>query len=228
MWNNNVSLSQLRESSRVMCFAAKWRGKRDVEFRSEFHDSHRDMVLFAHELLSEADAVITYNGDKHDLPHLRKEFLLAELPPPAPFQSIDLLKAVKKTARFPSNKLDYVAQALGVGGKLSHTGHELWVQCMAGDEKAWDLMRRYNIQDVRITEKVYDRLLPWIPSHPHVALYDDIEGDSCQNCGSTDLRKEGFAYTPLGKFQQYQCKKCGRWSRGKRAIASVELRGVAK
>ena len=79
----------------------------------------------AHDLLSEADVVVHYNGDKFDLPHLNREFVESGLGPPAPYASIDLLKTVKRKFRFPSNKLDYVVQKLRLGAKVSTGGYDL-------------------------------------------------------------------------------------------------------
>jgi uncharacterized protein YprB with RNaseH-like and TPR domain len=220
LWNQTVSLTQLRESSRLMCFAAKWDGEERTHFLSEWTDGAY-MIDVAHEMLGEADVVVHYNGKKFDIPVLYKEFVLAELDPPAPFQEIDLLNVVRKRFRFPSNKLDYVATALLGEGKVKHSGHELWVRCMAGDPKAHREMERYNRQDVILLEDLYYRVLSWIPSHPHRGLYMDAIGDVCSNCGSDDLRREGFAYTTVGKFQRYQCRACGTWSRsGKRELGA--------
>jgi len=78
------------------------------------------MIQAAHDLLSEADAVIHYNGNSFDMPWLHTEFLLAGMPPPEPYKNIDLLLAVRKRFRFVSNKLDYVTQAVGLEGKVHH------------------------------------------------------------------------------------------------------------
>lgn len=212
LWNQNVSLSQLMQAGQVICFAAKWVGKPKVEFYSDFHHGHEEMVAQAHSLVDEADVVCHFNGVRFDMPHLRREFLLAGLKPPSPVQEIDLLRVVKKNFRFASNKLAFVTEQLGLTGKLSHTGHKLWVDCMAGDAKAWNLMRRYNKQDVVTTEELYTRLLPWISNHPHVGLYTG-EAYCCRNCGGRDVQKRGFKYTSLGKYQQVQCNQCGAWSR---------------
>lgn len=227
LFKQNVSLSQLRETGQVLSFAAKWHGAPGVLFYSDFHDGHETMVRAAHGLLMEADAVVHYNGTTFDMPWLRREFILADLPPTSPVKNIDLLRVVQKQFRFTSNKLDHISQQLGFGAKVTHTGHDLWVRCLNGDEKAWALMRRYNIGDVRITEKVYDRLLPWIQGHPHKGLYDNATEEVCQRCGSNDLRKEGFAYTALGKFQQYQCRKCKGWMRAGKRLSNVDLRHIA-
>ncbi|WP_424214806.1 ribonuclease H-like domain-containing protein [Streptomyces sp. BI20] len=226
LFNQNVGLAQLRETSELMCFAAKWYDSPEVIFRSTHHDGKAAMVEKAHELLEEADAVVHYNGQRFDIPHLNREFLEAGLTPPAPFAQVDLLKVVKRQFRFTSNKLDHVVQRLGIGAKTAHTGHQLWADCLAGDQKAWDLMRKYNCQDVRVTEDLYDYLLPWIPSHPHHGLYSEAAEDVCPNCGSAELKKEGRAYTSVSVFQRYRCSGCGKWSRGNKRLDLVQITSV--
>lgn len=226
MWQNNVSLNQLMESGEVICFAAKWLGKKDIIFKSIHHDGKEAMVEAAYKLFSEADVVIHYNGDRFDIPHLNREFLEAGYSPPSSFHSVDLLRTVKKQFRFPSNKLDYVVQKLEIGAKATHTGHTLWVQCMAGDDDAWDLMRKYNKQDVVVTEKLFERLGPWIKNAPVAALYDqEASEDRCPSCGSTELSKQGFAYTRMSKFQRYVCV-CGKWSRSNKRADYTNLMGI--
>lgn len=227
LWQNNVSLNQLREATKVISFAWKWEDSNKVLFYSGHHDGHEAMVQAAWNLLNEADVIVHYNGRSFDVKHFNREFVEAGLNPPSPYKQIDLMLAVKKQFRFLSNKLQHVSTQLGLEGKKQHSGHELWVKCMAGDDKAWSLMRAYNKQDVVLTEKLYHRILPWIPSHPHLGLYSNCEHDVCGKCGGTNLRREGYAYTTLGKFQQYQCKDCGGWSRGKSSVRTVDARPVA-
>lgn len=226
MFNQNVSLSQLRETSRVISFASKWLDNPEVEFYSEFHDGSEEMVKQAHRLLDETDAVIHFNGTSFDIKNLQKMFVLGGMNPPSPFQQIDLLRVVKKKFRFTSNKLDHVASQLGLGNKESHSGHTLWVQCMAGDIRAWDKMRTYNKQDVVLTEELYKKLLPWIDNHPNINLYNGTE-DGCPVCGGSNLQKRGFAYTSISKFQRFLCTDCGRWSKSGTAEGRTDLRNTA-
>jgi len=226
LWNVNVGLSQLRQVSTVICLAAKWTDRNSVMFHSDHHDGHKEMVEWAHYHINEADIVVHYNGTRFDMPHLYREFLLAGLDPPSPVQEVDLLKVVKSRFRFQSNKLDHVTRQLGLAGKVQHTGHDLWVRCMAGDPKAWALMKRYNQGDVRLTQDLYERLLPWIKSHPHVGLFTGEE-HACSRCGGTNLQRRGFKAAGLSMFQQYQCQGCKSWSRGKTAVARVDERGTA-
>lgn len=221
LWNQNVGLSQLLESGRVICFGAKWVGKNKVMFYSEHEHGHEEMMKAAHELLDQADVVVHYNGKKFDIPWLNTEFARYGLKPPAPYKQVDLLATVRREFRFPSNKLDAVTQELGLVGKLKHEGHMLWIKCLLGDPAAWRKMKRYNVQDVRLTEQLYFKLLPWIKNHPSRSLYEGQEG--CV-CGSTDLERRGFAYTAVSKFQQFRCRSCGRWIRSGKAEARVDLR----
>lgn len=227
LWDENVSLAQLREASEVIAVGMKWTDQREVAFYSTFHDGKMQMLDAVHDALSAADAVIHYNGSTFDIPHLNREFLLGVYNPPAPFVEIDLLRTVKKRFRFMSNKLDHVCDQLGLGRKIKHEGHELWVKCLSGDPAAWERMRKYNIRDVVLTDKLYRKMLPWVVGHPSVPLHDDIPGDACPKCGSQKLQKRGYAMTAVGKFQRFQCQGCGAWSKATRREAGVSIRDAA-
>lgn len=217
IWQQNIGLSQLLESSTTLCFAAKWLGEDKITFKSLHTNSRRHMLRSMHKMLDEADAVIHYNGSKFDIPTLNKEFLLEGMPPPSPVKQIDLLQVAKKQFRFVSNKLDYVAKALGLAGKVKHEGHELWIKCLNNDPEAWAKMKEYNMEDVALTEKVYERFKPWIKHHLNLSIFS-TEDIVCPNCGKNHYQKRGFAYTSVSKFQRYQCTDCGNWFRGNKNL----------
>lgn len=223
LWQQNVSINQLMESSYVLCYAAKWYGEKEVMFDSVHKSRPKTMLKGIHGLLNDADAVVHYNGTKFDIPTLNKEFLLHSFNPPSPYKQIDLLRVVRSNFRFPSNKLDYVAQRLNLGKKHEHEGHELWVKCMNGDKDAWKRMEKYNIQDVVLLENLYGHLLPWIKSHPNHNLFSD--GHVCPNCSSSSLQRRGTAISATGTYQRYQCRSCGTWSQSTKSIkSSVEVK----
>lgn len=210
LWQQNISIGQLISSSYVLCYAAKWLDGRELYFDSVQTNTLEGMLEGIHKLLDEADVVVHYNGSSFDIPTLNKEFVQLKMAPPSPYKQVDLLRTVRSSFKFPSNKLDYVSQALGLGSKVSHEGFDLWVKCMGGDEKAWKKMKKYNIQDVVLLERVYKHLLPWIKNHPNRNLYN--QGHSCPTCGSYNIRKNGTTTTNSGRYQRYQCNKCGTWS----------------
>lgn len=225
LWQQNVAINQIVDPTRVISWAAKWHDKAQVLFGSEHHHGAEEMIQRIYNLVDEADVVVHFNGGTFDMPHLRREFSIRGFAPYSPAQEIDLLKVVKNRFRFPSNKLDYVSRQFGLGGKVSHTGFDLWKKCLQGDDQAWSLMRKYNKGDVIVTEQLYDKLRPFIKNHPHMGLYS--HEDCCQSCGGTDLERRGYAYTPTAVFQRYRCRACGLWSRSGKSVDRVDARGVA-
>jgi hypothetical protein len=228
LWNQNIGINQLLESSRTLCWAAKWEGEDELIFSSEHQTSHRRMIKKIHTLLHKADVVCHYNGTKFDIPTLQKEFLKYNLPPPAPFKQIDLLRTARNQFRFPSNKLDYVANALGLGKKRKHEGHELWVKCLAGNAAAWETMEDYNKQDVTLLESVYTRFRPWIKNAPNRQHYDRTA--VCPDCGGTHYWRRGYANTATGKYPRYQClnETCGGWFQSLTPIEKYPVQGRTK
>jgi DNA polymerase elongation subunit (family B) len=220
-FKENIAPKQIIESGYVICWAAKWLGEDDIYFESVHHRSPRSMLVKIHKLLEKADAVVHYNGTRFDIPHLNKEFLLHGLKPPASYKQIDLLRTARNRFRFPSNKLDYIATALGVGKKHENAGFQLWIDCMAGKEEAWKEMETYNKQDVVLLEAVYNIFLPWIKNHPNVATHEGHEAFVCPSCGGGDLQKRGFTITAHRQYQRYQCKACGSWSRDRNSTGLI-------
>lgn len=226
LWDQNVATSQIVNSGYVLCWSAKWLDDPEVMFDSVHKSGEERMLKRIHKLLHESDVVVTHNGIKFDLPTLNKEFILQGMNPPSPYKQVDTLMTCRKMFRFPSNKLDYVAQSMGLGNKVKHSGFELWVNCMKGDKEAWGEMETYNRQDVVLLESLYKKLLPWIPNHPNASTYDQIE--CCPNCGSTHYQGRGKAITRTQTYKRYQCKSCGHWFRGARKPKHIEpMRQIA-
>jgi hypothetical protein len=198
-WKVNVGPEQIVEHGGLLCVGAKW--------------LHVGMLERIHEMMSVADAVITYNGDKFDLPKLHGEFVLNNLPPAPPCTSIDVLKAVKKFGYF-MNRLAFIGPFLGIGGKLEHEGFGLWKKVMAGDKDAQRRMSKYCIQDVRMLEKLYLKIRPYIRNHPHMGKAGASE---CPSCGGKHTHSRGTRRTRAYKIQRLQCQDCGHWFDGKRS-----------
>jgi len=216
MYDENIGVDQLVKASEMISWGAKWLGDDEVEFRSEFHDGKRKMVKRVWELLDEADVVLHFNGRRFDVPHLQREFLEMKLLPPSPYKQIDLYATVKRQFRFQSNKLAHVSKQLGFAGKVEHEGFPLWLKCMAGDEDAWARMCDYNRQDVVLLEEMYDRLRPWIVSHPSVGAF--LGEDVCPKCGSRKLVESGVAFMSTTSYRRFRCGSCGSWSRSTKRL----------
>jgi len=212
LFDENVGLNQIIDPGGLLCIGARFVDEKKSYFYSEWKDGQQGMLEKIHELISQADAVVTYNGDRFDLRKLNGQFLRFKLPPVAPITSIDVLKTVKKLG-LTSNKLAFVAPYLEVGRKIDTHGFELWRQVMDGDERARRRMHLYCMRDVNVLINLYLRIKPYMVDHPHLA---DRKGNSCANCGSTHVHSRGYRRTRHYKIQRLQCQDCGSWSHGTR------------
>lgn len=224
LFKTTVRPEQIVEPTEMICWAAKWLDKEPILFRSTHHDGHEKMIDDIWKLIDDTDVVVHYNGRRFDMPHLNREFLLREMPPPSPVRQVDLYQTCKSRFKFASNALKHVAPYIGLDEKVGHEGFELWKRCLAEEESAWKVMRRYNKQDVVLTEQLYTRLLPWISNHPSRAAY--AGEDCCPACGSKELIARGFAYTQQSAYHRFRCKACGRWSRSTKVESRVSVREV--
>lgn len=223
LWDQRVGINQLVESTEVICFGARWYGEKKVTFRSVHHHGKEEMLKEMHRLLDEADVLVGWNSQSFDSKHMKREFLEAGMLPPSPYKELDLMRVVKSQFKFPSNKLDYVSQKLGVGAKVKHSGFDLWLACMAGNRKAWAEMKEYQLQDVNLLVDLYEKLKPWIKNHPDTALYNNV-ADGCVVCASTNLQSRGVARTLTAEYRRYQCMDCGKWMRGAKSVSEGSTR----
>lgn len=213
LWNANITPDKIVQPSRVLCFAAKWHGTKTVEFHAEWEEGGRDaMVAALWRLLNEADIVVHYNGARFDIPHIQRELHLAGLTPPSPFQQVDLLRVHRSQFKFASNRLGYVSEQIGIGTKLETGGWSLWQGVLSGDPAAQAKFKRYNIQDVRLTEQLLDALGPWIKNFPHVGMWTE-NASACYRCGGTDLTHQGAVYTKTAIYPKKHCTDCGAWNK---------------
>lgn len=191
----------------IMSFSYKFQGgkvhtKCLADYGTKIDDSQIIKDLW--KVLDEADIVVAHNGAKFDIKKTNAKLIKNGIKPYSPFKVIDTLKVARKHFKFDSNRLDDLGEYLGVGRKFKHEGIDLWFKCLAGDKKAWASMKKYNAQDVVLLEKVYDKMLGWMDTHPGVS-------EGCNNCGFGNLVKSKLRMTRTGLKQQWQCKDCGAY-----------------
>lgn len=220
MWGTNITPDKLISPPRTICFAAKWLGDKAVTVIDE-RDGHEAMITAAWELLTEADVLITYNGEKADIPWLNEHFMDYGLGPAAPFKSVDLIKTNRRQFKLPYRRLDYLAGRY-MGESKQHTDFKLWVDCMANDPVAWERMRKYNANDVVLTEKLYLRMLPWLVDQPHIGVLSGVTAEwSCPKCGSDKIAKQQKVVNAfVRQYSLYRCTNCQGWLRDQFLVGS--------
>lgn len=232
-WNQNIPAGNTVEESRMICWAAKWYGEKEVMCMTEWEDGQDAMLTGIWELLDEADVVIGFNSDKFDIKRVNAEFLEANWPAPSPYQRIDLLKQARKHFAFSSNRLKDLLEKLGLTPKLEQfAGMKLWIDVAYHRAKrAQNRMRKYNIQDVKSTEEFYDYMLGWIDPHPNWGHFADDVSDPdnpvCPNCGEQDMSPHKKRYTKVTSYMQWHCGSCGKYARGRKALTkSKDNQGI--
>jgi DNA polymerase elongation subunit (family B) len=212
-WQQNVAPVQLKEHGRTICWAAKWYEESGVHYEDE-RNGRKRMIRRMHKLMTDADIVVTYNGLKFDIPMLNNEFVKYDLDPIPPQKHIDLYRVARGRFKLASNKLEFVAKFLKVGNKIKNEGFELWIKVLAGEEKAWRDMMEYNIGDVKLLERVYTKLRPWVKNHPDVGVANSAV--HCASCGSARVQRRGSRRTKYFSITRLHCQHCGAWSDGEK------------
>jgi uncharacterized protein YprB with RNaseH-like and TPR domain len=231
LWETNVIRKQ--QESFLLCAAYKWAGEKSVHITAQIdsptYDKDRtndkNVLLALWKLLDEADIIVGHNLARFDLPKINTRFIAHGLTPPSPYKVVDTLKVARRYFKFDSNKLDDLGEYLKLGRKLETGGFDTWLDCMAGDKKAWAKMIKYNKQDITLLEQIYLKFLPWIENHPYIQneLYE------CPNCSSDKVQMRGKGMLAGGKFRRkYQCQACGSWFRGKTEKTAEGRSSLAK
>ncbi len=172
--------------------------------------SDKSLAIKLRDLFIEADIVIAHNANRFDNKVATAAFLRNGLTPPSPYKTVDTLSVARSVARFNSNSLDALGETFGIGRKSDVKHSDLWYPCLMGDKKAWELMEKYNIQDVDLLYRLYEKLRPYIRNHPNLGDMLQVDG-ICPKCSSPNLKKEGTHARRGGRVQSYSCKDCGGW-----------------
>lgn len=196
----------------IICAAWKSHGEKKVH-AAKITKAGEDkaVVKQLRDALADADIIVGQNIAKFDIKKLNARLIYHKLPPLPLVPVVDTLKESKKIASFSSHRLDYLGQHLIGEGKIDTTPG-LWLKAMKGDKKAIAEMVRYNKVDVVRTEQLYDRIRPYIKSHPAMGVMMGVNAASCNCCGSVRLKKNGIRVSAAGrKRQEMQCLDCGHY-----------------
>lgn len=227
-YNQNLGLNQITKFRTILSWAAKPYGSKEIIYygtggQRDVRDDSR-ILKPLWKLLNGADVLITQNGKKFDLPIIRGRMSEHKMKPFAEPRHIDTCQLATKMG-YPSKKLAYLTKVLCPHlEKSKHNtfpGMDLWNACLgdfgpAIQKKAWKEMEAYNKQDTVGTEGVYDRLAPWGGTGVSLSVYTETVTQSCAQLGCDGTyKKDGFRFTNGGKFQGYECDRCGHKTQDK-------------
>lgn len=183
------------------------------KFSEKTRWNHDELVRQLWKLMDEAEVIVAHNL-AFDEKMSNAFFLRCGLNPPSWYKPFCTLKTAKRFFRLDNNTLNYLGQLLLGEQKTDITVKDLWKDILYAHGKelkrANKLLKEYNIQDVVLLEKIYNRLLPFASNHPNMAL---AVGDEtiCPRCGKVAefkvkaYRKTGAQINAI----QFQCQECG-------------------
>lgn len=209
----NVPYQNIIRERAIICISYKWADE-DKVYHLSWDDKQDDKALLEAfiPIANKAAELVGHNGDKFDLPWVRTRCLFHGIPCFPSYTSIDTLTQARSNFRFNSNRLDYIAQYLGLGEKME-TGFDLWKDIVLKDDrKALEKMVKYCDNDVILLEKIYNRLSNYIPHKTHYGMVNGEGKGTCPECGSSHLTYIQTRYTALGTARvQLQCKDCKKY-----------------
>lgn len=235
LWDNNVGLNQIEHDWFILSWSAKWLDSKKVfyqDLRGKVKKRcDKSLLKGLWKLLDEADIVLHQNGKKFDIPKINARFVINGFKPTSHYRQLDLRDIVKKKFGFTSGKLEYITNTLNTKyKKLKHNkfaGHDMWTECLKDNIKAWREMEKYNKHDVLALEESYKILRAW-DNTINFQVYHEQNENKC-DCGSFVVRKKGFRYTTVGKYQNYQCQTCGKnWQGKHNLLTTIKKRDMFK
>jgi len=209
-YNLSLQPEDIIKERAIITIAYKWEGEKDVTVLSWDKGCDKKIIEDFVKVMSEADELVGHNVDRYDTKFIMARALKHNISVLPKYQSTDTLKLAKKHFMLNSNKLDYIAQYLGIGHKTKHRGLEMWDDIiLRNDSKALEEMIEYNVQDVFLTEQVYHKLMEY--SLPKVNHASKQTGDkhTCPQCGSdhAELHKTYISSTGT-KTRLMNCLNC--------------------
>lgn len=195
----------------IICICWKWEGE-DKVHSLEWDNKQCDKAMLEEfaKVLKQAHEVVAHNGDRFDLKWFNTRCLYHRINILPKYKTLDTLKKAKSHFYFNSNKLDYIAKFLGVGGKMATGGFDLWKNIVLNQcSSSMDKMVEYCQNDVIILEDVYHALSSYITTGVHHGVHKGGNKWDCPQCGSVNVNFVKNDTTRRGTIQRWMgCGDC--------------------
>jgi len=209
--DRGIALQFVRRAKAICCLSYKWHGDdKVVVIMSESPYNDANVCSEFLPVYEQADYVCGHYAGGFDIPFIDGRMFANGLKPLPDKNVLDTYKIAKKKfgKTLNSNRLDHLAELLGVGRK-NKTDAQLWVDCAQGKPEALQEMAAYNAQDVKLLEDVFTALRPWFSKKINANLFIDDATNRCRSCESENLSLIGYELTAATMKPQYRCGDCG-------------------
>lgn len=209
--DRGIALQFVKRAKAICCLAYKWHGEENVTVLvSDAPYSDKNVCEAFQPVYDQADYVCGHYATGFDIPFIDGRMFANGLSPLPTKNVLDTYKIAKSKfgKTLNSNRLDHLAELLGVGRK-NKTEAQLWVDCAQGKPEAIAEMAAYNAQDVRLLESVFNALRPWFSKKLNANLFIEDTMNRCRSCQSENLALIGYEVTGATMRPQHRCGDCG-------------------
>ena len=212
-YKKNIDYSNIIQERAIICICYKWEEEKEV-YSLQWDSKQNDKAMLQKfiEVANMANELVGHNGDKFDLAWIRTRCLFHKIDMFPKYTTIDTLKVARSKFKFNSNRLNYIADFLGIGQKIK-TEYSLWKDILLKKDKvAMDKMIKYCKKDVLLLEQVYKALSNHIEPKTHYGVIFGEDRGTCPECGSDDLAKKDRRVLASGLIKLVlRCKTCGKY-----------------
>lgn len=205
----NIPPENIIQEKKIICICWKWEGHKRVFSLTWDKGDDEQMIGEFLPVLEEADEAVAHNGDHFDLKWFNAQAMQYGMSVPPDTRTVDTLVIARRRFYLNSNRLDYIANLLFGEGKTK-TSFDMWRKILLdNDPVALKAMVEYCREDVRLLERVYEKISPFHAPKTHVGVLQGRERWSCAHCGSYDMRRKKRRPTAKGMVQHSMlCLDC--------------------
>jgi uncharacterized protein YprB with RNaseH-like and TPR domain len=209
-YNLNITPENIINERAIICISYKWEDE-DKIYTLTWDENLCDkkMLIDFLKIANTADELIAHNGDRFDIKWIRTRCIFHRIPMFPNYKTLDTLKKAKSGFNFNSNKLDYIAQFLGVGAKVKHSGFDMWKGVMQNDKVALSEMVNYCEGDIIVLEDVFLTMQNYIKMNTHAGVINNNLKYSCPSCSSENISLVKNNITAIGTVKRLiNCLDC--------------------
>ncbi len=209
-YNLTIPTENIIDERKIICISYKWETDDNIHTLTwDENKCDKQMLIDFIEQANKADELIAHNGDRFDIKWIRTRCIFHRVPMFPNYKTLDTLKKAKSGFNFNSNRLDYIAQFLGVGAKVKHSGFDMWKNVMKNDKKALKEMVNYCEGDIIVLEDVYFTMQNYIKQNTHNGVINNNLKYSCPTCGSEHSSLVKNNVTAMGTIKRLmECEDC--------------------
>ena len=211
-YKKNIDYSNIIQERAIICICYKCEYEKEVySLQWDAKQNDKAMLQKFIEVANLANEMVGHNGDKFDLAWIRTRCLFHKIDMFPAYVTIDTLKIARSKFRFNSNRLNYIADFLGLGQKIK-TEYSLWKDILLKKDKvAMEKMIKYCKKDVILLEQVFNALKNHIAPKTHYGVIFGHYKGSCPECGSDDIIIKDRRALASGIIKLiFRCKTCGK------------------